>query len=262
MFGRYVRYCDPDYHPVPQGEREQMLKWYAAVDRNTDEFKTILRHNNLSNTDDLTPDQILAIYRDYKRLRAFPFEKAGDRYKFRLTTSKEVSKEGDPGYEGPGNHVVGFIQENGLIEATSSTPTSFTCPFICLSGSTLISTPDGAMPVRDLREGMSIWTTDEKGVRRAAKILKTSRVAVGADHQMVRLKLEDGRELLASPGHPVADGRTLGSLREGDIVDGASVLSVELVPYEEGYTYDVLPSGGTGHYWANGILLGSTLTSK
>jgi hypothetical protein len=106
---------------------------------------------------------------------------------------------------------------------------------------------------------MSIWTADEKGVRRAATILKTSRVAVGADHQMVRLKLEDGRELLASPGHPVADGRTLGSLREGDLVDGARVLSVDLVPYEEGYTYDVLPSGGTGHYWANGILLGSTL---
>ncbi len=25
------------------------------------------------------------------------------------------------------------------------------------------------------------------------------------------------------------------------------------------YTYDILPSGSTGAYWANGILLGSTL---
>ena len=256
MFGRHVRYCDPDYNPVPQGEREQMLKWYAAVDRNTGEFKTILRNNHLSSTDNLTPDQILAIYRDYKRLRAFTFEKVGEKYKFRLVTSKE----GDPGPSGPGNSVEGFIQENGLVEVISSTPTSFTCPFICLSGSTLISTPDGAVPVRDLRVGMSIWTADENGVRRAATILKTSRVAVGTDHQMVRLKLEDGRELLASPGHPVADGRTLGSLREGDTVDGVRVLSVDLVPYGEGYTYDVLPSGGTGHYWADGILLGSTLT--
>ncbi|HEX9989146.1 MAG TPA: Hint domain-containing protein [Chloroflexia bacterium] len=260
MFGRYVRYCDPDYYPIGSAEveRRSMLGWYAAVDRTTDEFKTILRNNNLSSTDDLTPDHILAIYRDYKRLHSFLFEKEGERYKFRLTTSKE----GDPGPSGPGNRVEGFIQENGLVEVTSSTPTSFRCPLICLSGSTMISSLDGAVPVRDLRVGMSIWTVDEKGVRRSATILKTSRVAVGADHQMVRLKLEDGRELSASPGHPIADGRTLGSLREGDTVDGVRVLSADLVPYGEGYTYDVLPSGGTGHYWANGILLGSTLTSK
>lgn len=33
----------------------------------------------------------------------------------------------------------------------------------------------------------------------------------------------------------------------------------ELVSYSNGYTYDVLPSGDTGLYWANGILIGSTL---
>lgn len=261
MFGRHVRYCDSDYNPVggPAVERENMLKWYAVVDRNTDEFKTILRYNNLSSADNLTPDQILAIYRDYKRLRtlSFLFEKAGEKYKFRLTTSKE----GDPGPSGPGNRVEGFIEENGLVAVTSSTPTSFTCPAICLSGSTLIGTPDGDVPVKNLQVGMSIWTADEKGIRRAAKIVKTSRVAVGIDHQMVHLKLEDGRELLASPGHPIAGGRMLGSLAAGDTIDGVRVLAANLVPYSEGYTYDVLPSGGTGHYWANGILLGSTLTT-
>lgn len=259
MLGRYVRYCDRDYNPVggPVIEREQMLKWYAAVDRSTDEFKTILHNNNLSSADNLTPDQILTIYRDYKRLRAFLFEKSGEKYKFSLITSKE----GDPGPSGAGNRVEGFIEENGLVEVTSRTPTSFTCPRICLSGSTLIATLDGAVPVRDLRTGMSIWTADGKGVQQAASILKTARIAVGADQQMVQLKLEDGRELLASPGHPTADGRLLGSLQAGDTVDGVRVLSANLVPYSEGYTYDVLPSGETGHYWANGILLGSTLKS-
>ncbi len=259
MFGRHMRYCDFDYNPTggPESERKNMLKWYANVDRSTDEFKTILRNNNLSSADNLTPDQILAIYRDYKRLRAFPLEKAGERYKFRLITSKE----GDPGPSGPGFRVEGWIDENGLVEVMSNTPANFECPLICLSGSTLIATPDGAVPVRNLRVGMSIWTADEKGVRQPATILKTSRIAVGADQQMVRLKLEDGRELLASPGHPTADGRMLGSLGEGDSVDGVRVLSADLVPYSEGYTYDVLPSGGTGHYWANGILLGSTLTT-
>ena len=70
-----------------------------------------------------------------------------------------------------------------------------------------------------------------------------------------------GLSALASPGHPLADGRTLGSLGAGDSVDGVHVVSADLVPYSEGYTYDVLPSGATGQYWANGILLGSTLTS-
>lgn len=257
MFGRYVRYCDDDYNPIPRVEREEMLKWFAAVDRNTEEFKTILHNNNLSSADNLTPDQILAIYRDYKRLNTgyFLFEKAGERYKFSLITSKV----GDPGPSGPGNQVEGLIAENGLVEVTSSTPTSFRCSTRCLSGSTLIATPDGDVPVRDLGVGMGIWTADEKGIRRAATILKTSRIPTGADQQMVHLKLEDGLELLASPGHQIADGRMLGSLSAGDTVDGVRVLSANLVPYGEGYTYDVLPSGGTGHYWANGILLRSTL---
>jgi len=62
-----------------------------------------------------------------------------------------------------------------------------------------------------------------------------------------------------SPGHPTADGRAVGSLRAGDRYDGAVVTSATLVPYGEPATYDLLPSGPTGTYWANGVLLGSTL---
>jgi hypothetical protein len=32
-----------------------------------------------------------------------------------------------------------------------------------------------------------------------------------------------------------------------------------LVPYAGGRTWDLLPAGATGSYWANGILLASTL---
>lgn len=264
VFGRHVRYCDPDYKydiigsGSPEVEKTNMLKWYAAVDKSTNEFRTILRNNNLSSADTLNPDQTLAIYRDSKRLHTLRLETAGEKYKFSLVTSKV----GDPGPSGPGFHVEGLVEENGLLELKSSKPTNFTCVmFICLSGSSLISTPSGDVAVRDLRAGMDIWTADVKGVRHAAAILKTSRVPVGADHQMVHLKLEDGRELLASPGHPMADGRTLGALGMSDTVEGVRVVSTKLVPYSEGYTYDVLPSGETGHYWANGILLGSTLMS-
>jgi hypothetical protein len=37
------------------------------------------------------------------------------------------------------------------------------------------------------------------------------------------------------------------------------VVFLEDVPYEGSATYDLLPSGDTGLYWADGILLGSTL---
>jgi hypothetical protein len=77
---------------------------------------------------------------------------------------------------------------------------------------------------------------------------------------MVHLVLRDGRELLVSPGHKTADGRALGSLKQGDEVDGSTVTRWQLVPYAGERTYDILPAGATGHYWANGILLSTTLS--
>jgi len=77
---------------------------------------------------------------------------------------------------------------------------------------------------------------------------------------MVHLVLADGRELLASPGHRTADGRALGDLQKGDELDGSTITHWALVPYAGERTYDLLPAGPTGRYWANGILLSSTLS--
>jgi hypothetical protein len=77
---------------------------------------------------------------------------------------------------------------------------------------------------------------------------------------MVHLVLADGRELLASPGHKTADGRALGFLAAGDALDGSTIKLWELVPYAGDRTYDLLPAGPTGTYWANGVLLSSTLS--
>ena len=76
---------------------------------------------------------------------------------------------------------------------------------------------------------------------------------------MVHLVLDNGRELFASLGHPTTDGRVFGDVKSGDVIDNSYVKSVELVLYGDGYTYDILPSGDTGFYWANEILVGSTL---
>ncbi len=132
------------------------------------------------------------------------------------------------------------------------------CP-ICLADKTLIDTPSGSIQVKDIKIGMQVWTTNKTGQRVYGIITKISKISVPPTHQMVHLVLSDKRELFASLGHPTIDGRNLGNLILGDLYDGASVISVQHVPYDEGATYDVLPSGETGFYWANGVLLGSTL---
>ncbi len=132
------------------------------------------------------------------------------------------------------------------------------CP-ICLASNTMIGTPQGLVLVKDLQVGMPIWTTDSAGHRISGIITKTSKVPVLPTHQMVHLVLDDGRELLVSPGHPTVDGRTAGDLVANDFYDGARVVSSYRVVYGDVATYDILPSGETGFYWANGILLKSTL---
>lgn len=132
------------------------------------------------------------------------------------------------------------------------------CP-ICLSGDALIETPVGLISVQDLRIGMPVWTADEAGRRFSGIVMKTSMVPAPPEHQMVHLVFDDGRELFVSPGHPTAGKKTVGDIIVNDFYDGARVISSDLVEYGDTATYDILPSGKTGFYWANGILLGSTL---
>jgi hypothetical protein len=106
---------------------------------------------------------------------------------------------------------------------------------------------------------MLVWTETPDGRRIAARVMDAGSTPVPAGHLMVRLALADGRVLLASPGHRAADGRPLGTLAPGDRLDGSTIVGWELVPYGSDRTYDLLPAGPTGTYWANGILLSSTL---
>jgi len=74
------------------------------------------------------------------------------------------------------------------------------------------------------------------------------------------VELSDTRTITASQNHPTADNKALGNYKVGDTLDGAQVTSIEYLPYIEDATYDILPAGSTGLYWADGILLKSTLT--
>ena len=120
-----------------------------------------------------------------------------------------------------------------------------TCP-ICLAEGTRIETPQGPVPVEDLRAAMRVWTFDADGNRVAAPVLRTARRWVPIGHTVVFLQLADGRTLTASAGPP--DDRRPHSRRvsAGDTLDGGVVLHAESMPYAGDYVYDILPSGATG----------------
>ena len=132
------------------------------------------------------------------------------------------------------------------------------CP-ICLASNTLIATPNGDVKVTDLKVGMAVWSPDAQGKKTMRTIIKLSRTPVPPTHKVVRLVLSDSRQLWVSPDHPIMNGLPVMSLQIGDNYDGATVVSAVLVPYWDTATYDLLPDGDTGAYWANGILLKSTL---
>jgi hypothetical protein len=245
-------FCDPDFYPIARDDETSLaLQRFPEIQANQEEFQAILNHNNLSGVTNFTDDQKLLIYREYKKLNAIYFQVVSDKYQFQIQTGSEGQQ---------GSVVTGMIDANGTIQIEKQDRAFPTCP-ICLAAGTLIDTPRGAIRVENLQVGDPVWTVNAIGQRVAGRILRTSRVPVPATHQVVHIVLSDGRELWASAGHPTSSGQVLGNLKAGDVLDGAEVILAERLPYAGTATYDLLPSGDTGFYWANGVLLGSTLAN-
>jgi hypothetical protein len=243
-------FCDPDYYPVARGDEMELARQrFPEIVANSEEFKAILAHNNLTGVTNLTDDQKLLIYREHKRLAAIRFEAvaAGDQFQIQVAKG-----------EGSGELITGVIDAQGNITVLQRKPSIATCP-ICLAAGTLIDTPDGPVPVQSLRAGMPVWTLDGAGMRVAQPLMRVGKTVVPAGHQVIHLILSDGRELWVSPGHPTTDGRTIGQLQAGGVLDGAVIVAAERVPYAGLATYDLLPAGETGFYWANGLLIASSL---
>lgn len=242
-------FCDPDFYPVARADETDLARQrFPELQANAEEFQAILKHNGLNELSAFTDEQKLLIYRDHKKLSAISFDLSGDGYEFRLEIAEDEK----------GFIITGRIDRHGSITVEHQDPTIATCP-ICLAADTRIDTPNGRVAVRDLHVGDAVWTATAEGMRLKATILKTVRVFVPASHRMIHLVLNDGRELWASPGHPTTDGRMMDNLEIGDLLDGAPITRIERVSYDQPATYDLLPSGDTGFYWANGILIGSTL---
>ena len=242
-------FCDPDYHPVARGdETAKAVATFPDIQEDTGTFGAIVARKGLQPP--YTNETKLVIYREWKKLQAIPLAPTGgNAYSFSLQL----------GTTGQGLRVTGTIRGDGTILSEQSETTFLTCP-ICLAAGTLIDTPAGQVKVEDIRIGAMVWTADADGSRVAAPVIQTGKTPVPASHRLVHLRLSDGRELFASPGHPLADGRQVGALSPGDDIDRAMVTDTTLVP-SVGFTYDILPAGDTGTYWANRIPLKSTLVS-
>ncbi len=132
----------------------------------------------------------------------------------------------------------------------------------CLPGETKIATPRGEKRISELATGDTVWTADKTGKRVAAPLVAVNKVNPGDDHQMVCIELADGRSLKATPEHPSADeNRSIDQFNIGHVMDGSSVVKKYYMPYGEPHTFDILPAGETGTYWAKGVLIGSTLSA-
>jgi hypothetical protein len=242
-------FCGPPVVRVPSdSEAQQEVAALKSQDPTT--FAAIVRHEKLDAAN-LTANDDRRILQQAQLLQALQLVMEGGHYRFDYIAGRPAPE-----------HVVGTIDDHGAITLETHDPTAFPgrggCP-ICLAAGDWIATPDGEVPVTQLRAGMLVWTIDA-GRRVSAPISVVGHTPAPFGHRVIRVTLDDGRAVVASPGHPTADGRRVGELKRGDILDGSPVTSTEVMPYA-GDTWDLLPLSSTGEYWANGVLLASTLSN-
>lgn len=130
----------------------------------------------------------------------------------------------------------------------------------CLPASAQILTSLGNVSIDQLKEGDKVLTLNTKGDKVEMPVKIVNKVEILGTHSMVLLELKDGRKLQVTPGHPSSiANKNLGEFMVGEKLDGSEIVKITDIAYFEKYTFDILPEGGTGFYWANGILIGSTL---
>jgi hypothetical protein len=242
-------FCGPPVVRVPS-DSEAQQEVAALKTQNPQAFDAIVMHEKLDAAN-LSANDDRRILEQADVLQVLGLQAEGQLFRFDYIAARPSPE-----------HVVGTIDGHGAISLESHDPTQFPgrggCP-ICLAAKDLIATPNGQIPVTELQPGMLVWTIDG-GRRVAAPIAVVRHTPAPFGHRVIRVVLADGRAVVASPGHPTADGRRVGELKPGDLLDGSRIVVAQLLPYT-GDTWDLLPLSSTGEYWADGVLLGSTLSN-
>ncbi len=252
QFGSVV-VCGPPVVRSGDAAKNDAVAAFPDIQRDRETFSAIVVRTQLTGVTDFTADQKLLVYTEYQRLKAIALEPAGDGQRFSL----QVASKTDPKQV---TVIEGTVDRFGAIQVARQEARTLNCP-ICLAQGTRIATPEGEIAVEDLRVGTLVWTLDASGRRVAAPILRAARTPVPTGHMVTRILLDDGREIVASPGHPTRDGRPIGALVAGDPLDGGRIVLTELARYSRDATFDILPDSTTAVYWANGVILRSTLAA-
>ncbi len=247
-------WCDPDFYPIARSDEQAIaIQRFGQMQAEGDVFGAVVAQLGLAGSTTFSDAQKLAIYQLWKEASTFPLDSlGGGRFGFDYVAQPAAGAT-------QGTHTTGTITDQGVITIQSQAPADRpNCP-ICLARGTPIDAPDGPIPVERLALGDEVWTLDLAGRRVPGLVIALGSTVAPPDHRVIRLVLADGRTVTASPGHPLADGRRLGDLRLGDVVDGSRVVSLDSLPYGGGETFDLVVSGPTGIYLSDGIPLGSTL---
>jgi hypothetical protein len=243
-------YCDPDLYPVARADQQSAAdSWWANADHGSAEIAAILDHHGYH--EPLTSDQRLTAYRDHKMLAVITMTAVNNGYQYQLSISTTSGGL-------PDQTVTGVIAVDGSIQETGRQARPGGCP-ICLEAGTRIATPGGDVPVALLQPGDDVWTADVDGRRIPAVVERVISRPTPGPHLMLQLVLSDGRELVAAGAHPGVTGTYLRELQPGQPYDDATVVAASWVTSTAPATFDILPGGPTGTYWANDILIGSTL---
>lgn len=247
-------YCDPDFYPVARGEEidSARTRW-PEVMADAVAFRAITTKLGLDPAGAFTDAQKLTVYRSWKALQAIALNPIGNgSYHFDYLAEPKTGAA-------QGTRTAGTVTPSGAVTVEQQVAAGQpNCP-ICLARGMQIDTPGGGVAVEQLRIGDAVWTLDTGGRRMVASVIALGSTPAPVNHRVIDLVLADGRTVTASPGHPLADGRRLGDLRPGDIIDGSVVRSADLIPYNGGRTYDLVVSGPTGIYLIDGIPLGTTI---
>ncbi|MBX3063282.1 MAG: Hint domain-containing protein [Anaerolineae bacterium] len=258
-----IMYCDGYAHPIPvlSVEKEDAVRYFEVIRQNSSVYTAILNRLNLQETTEFTQDEQLSIYRECRDLHAV---------RLILNSSTPMYKDLFVRYNNSTYLASGYVEWTGEVAVMNlePSPLGLLCP-LCLTEGTLIDTPKGQVPIEAINVGDMVITSNWRGERVSVPILRVTKIPV-EQHQIIHLSLNDGTTLDVSGGHPLPNGGIVQGLTLGSRITANSnympsppyVTGIEFALYKGKFTYDILPDGDTGFYWANGIPLASTLSNS